>query len=67
MAVLTWFTPQYERQERPSNLAYLFRQLCVVVTGLALVIFVFMSTNWSKYKLYIAICEWSVKTLIFLH
>lgn len=58
MAVLTWFTPQYEREERPSGVAYFFRQFCVVLTGLILVTFVFLSKDWSKHKLYIAICEW---------
>ena len=58
MAILTWYTPQIEKERKLSSIAYILRQLCVILAGLDLVIFAFLSTNWGKYKLYIAICEW---------
>ena len=58
MVILTWYTPGIERERKLSSIAYILRQLCVILAGLDLVIFAFLSTNWGKYKLYIAICEW---------
>lgn len=58
MAILTWFTPQYERKERPSNVAFFLRQFIVVLEGILLVTFAFLATDWGKYKLYIAMIEW---------
>ena len=58
MAVLTWLTPQYAREDRPSNVAYFLRQCCVILTAVALIVFACLSPDWSQYKLYIAICEW---------
>ena len=58
MVVLTWLLPQYKKQDRPSNLAYLFRQLCVVLAVIDLAFFAYMSSNWEKYGVYLAVCEW---------
>lgn len=58
MIVLTWFTPQNERRERLSTAAFFLRQFCVVIDGLLLLTFAFLATDWGKYKLYIAMCEW---------
>ena len=55
MLVLTWFAPLKCAR---SHIANLFRQFCSVLTGILLAVFIFMSTDWGKYKLYIAICEW---------
>ena len=58
MVILTWLLPQYKKEDRPSQFAYLFRQLCVTLCTIDLGYFVFMSTNWEKYGVYIAVCEW---------
>ena len=60
MVLLTWLLPQYEREERPSNFAYFFRQCCVILATVDLLVFVYLSFTWGKDKLYLAICEWLV-------
>ncbi len=40
MVILTWFTPQ---RETPRTAGSLIRELCAIVTAVALVLFVFMS------------------------
>lgn len=66
MIVLTWLLPQYEKENRPMNLAYFFRQLCLVLTTVDLIVFIYFSTNRGKYQVYIAVCEWSATLLIFM-
>ena len=58
MVILTWFLPQFKKENRPSNFGYFFRQLCVVLASIDLMIFAYMSTDWGKYEVYLAVCEW---------
>jgi hypothetical protein len=67
MVILTWLLPQYKKEDRPSEFAYLFRQWCVVLATVDLVYFIYMSTNWEKYGVYIAVCEWIATLLIFFY
>ena len=55
MLVLTCFAPLECAKFRLVNL---LRQVCAVLTGILLAVFIFLSTDWGTYKLYIAICEW---------
>ena len=60
MIILTWVLPQYPSDQRPSDLAYYFRQFCVFVGTADLILFVALSLAWSDHQTLIAICEWSV-------
>ena len=59
MIILTWFQSQNKEKNR-CNPVNIFRHLCVILAGICLVIFAFLSTNWGKYQVYIAMCEWLV-------
>eukprot|EP01102_Stenamoeba_stenopodia_P008537 TRINITY_DN2461_c0_g1_i1.p1 TRINITY_DN2461_c0_g1~~TRINITY_DN2461_c0_g1_i1.p1 ORF type:complete len:234 (+),score=50.03 TRINITY_DN2461_c0_g1_i1:158-859(+) len=42
-----------------SQTSFLFKTLCTVYCGIALVFFVYFSSNWGKWGIEIAICEWT--------
>lgn len=59
MVVLTWVLPQEDGTRKSAVFwSHLLREFCSVANGLGLLAFAFMSTDWDKYRTYIALVEW---------
>ncbi|KAL5474514.1 hypothetical protein EMCRGX_G026470 [Ephydatia muelleri] len=58
-AVMIMQTFYSQREPSVSSAALLIRQILTIYCGAALLAFIYFSTDWGKYGLYIAICEWS--------
>ena len=59
MVFLTCVLPQENASWKSAVFwTHLLREVCTIVNGVGILAFAFMSTDWDKYRLYIAIVEW---------